>query len=380
MDLLKWKRQSSAPSLPGLAALDSPTTTSSSPAGSSPASSIHENRNSGFFTTVKRSLSRASTAPLLELEDAPTLGSPGRKVLHKQRGSFSSFDSMQRRSSITSSGTSRISRTYSMSFSSTRSSTIGIDWKTAIDWKTQQVEAHCALEADPQVLRSKPTYLVVTQDYIVKMKTKNEALTTFPQISSGSGKETTSLVPPPEPMLVIPVHMVVSVFLAESSRPSFGIEIWWKSSSARAAYNSTQIFFCLPKDRSDHMTKISQQLKAKNQEFPEASLVPLEVEAHIVKVFAEEEPGFKTCKPEIFPVVRRTSVKDDAHSSKLDKTRKVQDGSSWYLAVGRNLCYLVEAGPGSPMDVRYQSFGLVNLEIFRANWTIHEERFVLSFR
>ncbi|KAK7703918.1 hypothetical protein SLS64_008864 [Diaporthe eres] len=267
-----------------------------------------------------------------------------------------------------------------MSFSSSRSSTIGIDWKTAIDWKTQRVEAHCALEADPQVLRSKPTYLVVTQDYIVKMKTKNEALTTFPQISSGPGKENTSLVPPPEPMLVIPVHMVVSVFLAESSRPSFGIEIWWKSSSARAAYNSTQIFFCLPKERSDHMTKISQQLKAKNQEFPEASLVPLEVEAQIVKVFAEEEPGFKTCKPEIFPVVRRTSVKDDAHSSKLDRTRKVQDGSSWFLAVGRNLCYLVEAGPGSPLDVRYQSFGLVNLEVFRANWTIHEERFVLCFR
>lgn len=316
----------------------------------------------------------------MELEDAPTLGSPGRKVLHKQRGSFSSFDSMQRRSSITSSGTSRISRTYSMSFSSSRSSTIGIDWKTVIDWRTQHVEAHCALEADPQVLRSKPTYLVVTQDYIVKMKTKNEALTTFPQISSGPGKESTSLVPPPEPMLVIPVHMVVSVFLAESSRPSFGIEIWWRSSSARAAYNSTQIFFCLPKERSDHMAKISSQLKAKNQEFPEASLVPLEVEAQIVKIFADEEPGFKTCKPEIFPVVRRASVKDDAHSSKLDRTRKVSDGSSWYLAVGRNLCYLVEAGPGSPLDVRYQSFGLVNLEIFRANWTIHEERFVLSFR
>lgn len=381
MDLLKWKRQSSAPSLPGLA-LDSPTTTNSSPAGSSPASSIHENnRNSNFFTTVKRSLSRASTAPRVELEDAPTLGSPGRKVLHKQRGSFSSFDSMQRRSSITSSGASRISRTYSMSFSSSRSSTVGIDWKTAIDWKTQHVEAHCALEADPQVLRSKPTYLVVTQDYIVKMKTKNEALTTFPQISSGQGgKESTSLVPPPEPMLVIPVHMVVSVFLAESSRPSFGIEIWWRSSSARAAYNSTQIFFCLPRERSDHMARISQQLKAKNQEFPEASLVPLEVEAQIFKIFAEEEPGFKTCKPEIFPVVRRSSVKDDAHSSKLDKARKVQDGSSWYLAVGRNLCYLVEAGPGSPLDVRYQSFGLVNLEVFRANWTIHEERFVLSFR
>ncbi|KUI59824.1 NACHT, LRR and PYD domains-containing protein 12 [Cytospora mali] len=383
MDLLKWKRQSSSQSLQGLV-LDSPMT-SSSPAGSSPASSINENslRNSGFFTTVKRSLSRASTSPPSGFADTSspgTPGSPGRKVLHKQRGSFSSFDSMQRRSSVTSEGYSRVSRTYSMSFSSTRSSTIGIDWKTAIDWKTQQVEAHCPVEADPQVLRSKPTYMVVTQDYIVKMKSKADALSTFPQIGSGPGKDNNSVVPPPEPLLVIPIHMVVSVFFAESSRPSFGIELWWKSSSSRAAYISTQVFFSLPQERADQMGKIVQQLKAKNTEFPDASLVPLEVEAQIVKIFTEEEPGFKTCKPEIFPVVRRSSVRDDTHSTKMDKTRKAQDGASWYLAVGRNMCYLAEAGPGFPVDVKYQTFGLVNLSSFRAKWNLHEERFVLSFR
>ena len=267
-----------------------------------------------------------------------------------------------------------------MSFSSTRSSTIGIDWKTAIDWKTQRIEAHCPVEADPHVLRSKPTYMVVTQDYIVKMKSKADALITFPQIGAGPGKDNSSTVASPEPLLVIPIHMVVSVFLAESSRPSFGIEIWWKSSSSRAAYNSTQVFFSLPQERADLMGKIVQQLKAKNTEFPDASLVPLEVEAQIMKIFMEEEPGFKACKPEIFPVVRRTSVREDAHSAKMDKTRRAQDGASWYLAIGRNMCYIAEAGPGSPVDVRYQSLGLVNLIDFRANWTLHEERFVLSFR
>lgn len=269
-----------------------------------------------------------------------------------------------------------------MSFSSTRSSTAGIDWKTAIDWKTQHVEAHCPVEADPQVLRSKPTYMVVTQDYIVKMKSKADALAAFPQLGSSPGRENNnnSMLPAPEPLLVIPIHMVVSVFLAESSRPSFGIEIWWKSSSSRSAYISTQIFVNLPQERADQMEKIVQQLKAKNTEFPEASLVPLEVEAQIMKIFAEEEPGFKACKPEIFPVVRRTSVREDAHPTKLDKTRKAQDGTSWYLAVGRNMCYLAEAGPGFPVDVKYQTFGLVNLTSFRAKWNFHEERFVLSFR
>ncbi|ROV87357.1 hypothetical protein VSDG_09864 [Cytospora chrysosperma] len=389
MDLLKWKRQSSSQSLQVLA-LDSPMI-SDSPAESSPASSIHENslRNSGFFTTVKRSLSRSSTSPPSRTGDvsfSSIPGSPGRKVLHKQRGSFSSFDSIQRQSSITSEGYSRISRAYSMSFSSTRSSTAGIDWKTAIDWKTQQVEAHCPVEADPQVLRSKPTYMVVTQDYIVKMKSKADALTTFPQLGSGPGGDTNtisnnnSMLPPPEPLLVIPIHMVVSVFFAESSRPSFGIEIWWKSSSSRSAYISTQVFFSLPQERADQMGKIVQQIKAKNTEFPDASLVPLEVEAQIMRMFTEEEPGFKTCKPEIFPVVRRTSVREDAYPAKLDKTRKIQDGASWYLAVGRNMCYLAEAGPGFPVDVRYQTFGLVNLTSFRAKWNLHEERFVLSFR
>lgn len=260
-------------------------------------------------------------------------------------------------------------------------SSTGIDWRTAIDWKTQNVEAHCAIEPDPQVLRGKPSYLIITQDYIVKMKTRAEALAAFPQIGSVNSRQSNnSLVPPPDPVLVVPVHMMVSVFMAESSRPSFGIELWWRSSSCRAAYCSTQIFFNLPKERSDMMATMVTQLKAKNIEFPEASLVPLEVEAQIMHIFEQEEPDFKTCKPEIFPVVRRTSVKEDVHTNKLDKVRKAQDGCSWYLAVGRNLCYLAEAGPGLPIEVKYQTFGLVTLDAFRANWTFHEERFVMSFR
>lgn len=262
--------------------------------------------------------------------------------------------------------------------SSFRLPTTGIDFKTAIDWRAQRVVAHCALEADPQVLRSKPSYLVVTSDYIVKMRSRLEALAAFPQIGSVSGRDYGSMVPAPEPLHVIPVHMIVSVFMAESSRPSFGIEIWWRSATCRAAYSSTQAYFSLPQERSEMLATIVAQLKAKNVEFPEASLVPLEVEAQIMDIFAKEEPGFKTCKPEIFPVVRRTSVKEDVHSK--DKAKKSQDGSSWYLALGRNSCYLAEVDPGLPVEVKYQTFGLVTLDGFRANWSFHEERFVLSFR
>lgn len=391
MDLLRWKRQSSVQSLQALAT-DSPV--SSSPSASSPASSIHEltGRNSGFFSSVKgsvkRSMSRASTSPPTAFAEAPSTGTPvpatqaapnrmGR-VLHKH--SVSSTTSVERRrSSVTSEGRRRLSRAYSLTMTPSRPPSTGIDFKTAIDWKSQRVEAHCALEADPQV-RSRPqAYLVVTSDYIVKMRSRSEALAAFPQIGPFGGREGGGLqMPTPEPALVVPVHMIVSVFLAESSRPSFGIDIWWRSAACRAAYCSTQVFFGLPQHRSELMATIVAQLKAKHVEFPEASLVPLEVEAQILHIFAREEPGFKTCKPEIFPVVRRTSVREDVHSK--DKARKSQDGPSWYLALGRNSCYLAEVAPGLPVEVKYQSFGLVTLDVFRANWTFHEERFVLSFR
>lgn len=265
--------------------------------------------------------------------------------------------------------------------SSSRLPVTGIDFKTAIDWKTQHVESHCGLEADPQVLRSKPSYLVVTADYIVKMRSRTEALAAFPQIGSVNSRDdsgNSSMLPPPEPILVIPVHMIVSVYMAETSRPSFGLEIWWRSSTCRAAYCSTQAYFVMPQDRSEMMRTISAQLKAKSLEFPEASLVPLEVEARIMDIFSREEPEFKTCKPEIFPVVKRTSVREDVLSK--DKAKKQVDGASWYLALGRNSCYLAEVAPGLPVDVTYQTFGLVTLDSFRANWTFHEERFVLSFR
>jgi hypothetical protein len=102
------------------------------------------------------------------------------------------------------------------------------------------------------------------------------------------------------------------------------------------------------------------------------------VEARIIDIFSREEPGFKTCKPEVFPIVRRTTVREDVLTK--EKTRKSQEGASWYLALGRNACYLVEVTQGMPIEVTYQTFGLVTLESFWANWTVHEERFLLSFR
>lgn len=318
--------------------------------------------------------------------------------------------SITRGSSVSSSGKRRLSRAYSLTLGSSSSlssssagnvggvssyssftsrltipsSSGGIDFKTAINWRAQHVEAHCAVEADAAAaLRSNKTaaYLVVTSDYIVKMKSRADAVAAFPQI--GTGKDPIASITP-DPILVVPVHMLVSVFLAESARPSFGLDIWWRSPAARAAYCSTQAFFPLPADRARMMSAIVAQLKAKNAEFPEASLVPLEVEAQLVQVFAKEEPGFQgfgNCKPEIFPVVRRSSVREDVHAKEHRvRNRVLAEGCSWYLALGRNKCYLAEVAPGQPVEIKYQMFGLVTLDTFRANWTFHEERFVLSFR
>lgn len=245
------------------------------------------------------------------------------------------------------------------------------------------MEGYGPLAADPQLLRGKPTFMVATQDYIVKMKSKSDAMSAFPQMASAVS--TDSFGPVPEPILAIPAHLIVSVFQAESSRPQFGIEIWWKSPFPNIAFCSAQFFFAFPRERDVHMATIHRLAKAKSNEFKDISLVPFEVEARIRKVFAQEEPNYQSCKLEIFPVIRRATVNEDGSSKSSDKGKKGPDAASWYLAVGRNLCYFFEVAKGSELagqdiELRYQTFGLVALESFRANWSFHEERIVLFFR
>lgn len=292
----------------------------------------------------------------------------------KSRTQVSTFELPHRRSSSVSEDHGRISRA---------STTVSGSSSNSIDWRAQNLEGYGPLAADPQLLRGKPTFMVATQDYIVKMKSKSDAMIAFPQITSTAGTE--SFAPVPEPILAIPAHLIVSVFQAESSRPQFGIEVWWKAPFPNIAFCSAQFFFAFPRERDVHMATFHRLVKAKSNEFKDISLVPFEVEARIRKVFAQEEPGYQSCKLEIFPVIRRAIVNEDGGSKSSDKGKKGPDAASWYLAVGRNLCYFFEVAKGlelagQEIDLRYQTFGLLALESFRANWSFHEERVVLFFR
>lgn len=377
MDFLRRRRQNSSQSLQGMSAMDSPV---SSTAGSSPASSVYEFKSESFGfipKALRRSSSRASTIQQPLLDEKGEAPSP--RVLQKSRGSFSSFESMKRRSSMLSTTSEKFPRATRRA--STFAMTLGApSATTCIDWKTQQVEAHGALEADPQAIRGKPAYVVVTQDYVVKMRSMADAVATFPQIGNTLAGD--CLGTNPEPLLVVPIHTIISVFHAESYRPQFGLEIFWKSEHPKVTFSNVQLFYGLPRERRDVQAKIVQQIKAKNSHRQATPVVPLEVEARILQVFASAEPDYQSCKPEIFPVVRRACARDDGNLKSVDKAKKAQDGCSWYLVVGRNLCYFVEVGrsSGPGIDLRCQAFGLVTLESLLADWTHHEERFVLQFR
>lgn len=292
--------------------------------------------------------------------------------------------------SSSSSSKRRLSRAYSLSLASAKaisSSSSSFIATTGVDWRAQHVEAHCAVEADPQVLRSKAAYLVVTTEYIVKMKSRADAVAAFfPQIS---GSCDSSMPPTAEPILVVPISLLVSVFHAESARPSFGLEFWWRNRpSTQHCCCATQAFFALPADRARMRVAIHAQMKTKTA--AEAPMVPLEVEPQLMQVLAALEDRTTTKNPattlEIFPVVRRhEDVGSGAHRAAA-RNRVVEGCSSWFLALGRHACYLAEVAPAGlqggvrPGEVKCQAFGLVTLEKFRANWSVHEERFVLSFR
>jgi hypothetical protein len=377
MDMLRRKRVSlpadinARQSLPRL-----DTEQHSSSTGSSPASSV--DGKSDFFQSMvprvlrSKSKSRSST-PQSPVPDSPLAHSPSRRLLQKSHSRASSFGTVGRRGSTSSEGFGRVSRA---------STAISASSSISVDWRSQHVERHAALEADPQQLRNKPGYLVITSDFVVVFKSKADALVTFPKLGNGDMKGGLT----PEPLQVIPTHMIVAVFRAESSRPSFGIEVWWRCPYPTIAFTSTQFFFQQPIDRREVMHSILDTVKGKTREFPDASRVSFEIEDCIKRIVKEEEPGYPASEPEIFPVAYRNACQSDINTKTGDeKTKKSQDCGSYYFVVGINLCYFVEVARASsvqeaPLAVHYQSFGIVTLESFRGEWSPHEERFLLKFR
>lgn len=248
------------------------------------------------------------------------------------------------------------------------------------DWLSQKVEAVAALESDVQFMRTRTPYLAVTADYLVKLKSRSDVMALFPWLSEAAAPE--AVTSSPEPLLMIPLSAIVSVLVAESTRPSFGIEVWWKDLSGLSFHQAT-FYFNLPKERDEQMRNMVRAMRHNQHDENDAALPSPEVLKLLDTIQEAEEPGFKHRKLEVFPVVPRASMRKEYFKKPEDIAKKAHEAPAFYLAVGTYLCHLavIQKGKsGGEPTCQHKTFGLVTLESFRGDWAVHEERFNISFR
>jgi hypothetical protein len=348
--------------------MGSPSTT----LASSPTSSEGDKRGQ-FFQNFKDRARRSfsiESLPASITPREPSIGGLHSRKLSKSRNSSAAFEILSRRSS-------GVSEDY-LSRSATALSSSSV---SSVDWKSQTVEGVAPLERDPQLLRNKTPYLVVTTDYVVKVRCQSDAMALFPKLSSASRPGGTG--PAPEPLLVIPIHSIVSVFDSESTRPSFGMEIWWRVEGT-LGFKHNVFYFNLPTEREEQMQHIVRAIHVNNRETSEYTRFPWEVSAPIRRLFAVEEPSYQHQELNIFPVVPRGATKRDGLTREGEKQAKTLEGRSYYLAIGAHLCCYIEISKGQTrrgeLIFKHSCFGLVTLECFKGDWMPHEERFIIAFR
>ncbi|KAK3295555.1 uncharacterized protein B0H64DRAFT_441942 [Chaetomium fimeti] len=292
--------------------------------------------------------------------------------------SSSHIDGPSRRGSTVSDDHSRASLSTADSLSLVNASSA----TSSVDWGAQHVEGYAALESDNLLLKTKTPYLVVTTNYLIKTKSRADAATLVPGLSEGAKPESNGSTP--EPLLVIPTEAIVSVFAAESTRPSLGIEVWWKSPLAGHSFCRSEFFFTNPTQRNEQVHHIARSMRAGQQQQDEDGAVRHSqgVKVLLEKIHEVEEPRFHHRKPNIIPVVPRGATRRGYMPKLEDATKKSQEGPAFYLVVGTYLCHLVEIqkGKGGEAVCRHKSYGLATLESFKGEWVMHEERFNITFR
>jgi Ran GTPase-activating protein (RanGAP) involved in mRNA processing and transport len=250
------------------------------------------------------------------------------------------------------------------------------------DWKGQNIECHGALEPEGAV-RPKSPYLIVTRDYIIRLPSRTDAIALFPELARGTELEKVQHVT--DQPVTIPVSQVVAAFKAESTRPSFGIEIWWQS-PVNHGLSRASFFFSLPNERENVLKAVHLVLvkQATNQLGGDVAL-PADIDAHLSSIALREDPQYAHQKPEIYPVVLRSNPRGGPNQGFQDLPLKTQNGPSYYLAISANLALLVEltktaSSVSQKLASRFYKMGLASLERFDGHWTTPEQRFVLQFR
>jgi hypothetical protein len=255
---------------------------------------------------------------------------------------------------------------------------------SSVDWEAQHVEGSAPLESDTLLLKAKSPYLVVTTNYLVKTKSRADALALLPGLAAaGDSSQQGPRSSAAEPLLVVPIDTIVSVFPAEGARPSLGFEVWWRNPLAGHALCRSDFFFAHPTERNEQMHHVTRAMRASHHgEHGDPAHHSQQVRSLLDAIHAGEEPAFHHRRPDIFPVVPRGNTRKEYMSKLEEATKKYQEGPAFYLVVGTYLCHLVEIqkGKGGDPVCRHKTYGLTTLESFHGEWTVHDERFSITFR
>lgn len=244
------------------------------------------------------------------------------------------------------------------------------------------------LQEESSILKTtKKEYLVLTCVALMKFKSRLAAIEHFPQISvPTSAVEALTPVEPSsslkgfdiEAEVHIPLEGVVAVFRDEGTKPSFGLEIWWKDPQG-FAFANIELNFTLPEDRLDWLKRIEHTIKQRTRAVSEER-IPSNMEIDLAHILEAKYPQQKHTHLEIFPVVPRRPY-SRVRSNSGEVKRGWREGSSFYLAFSKNFCLLAQftkSPTGQKVNPNLVQFGLVALS--KVNGRLDDERFDLVFR
>lgn len=260
------------------------------------------------------------------------------------------------------------------------------------------------LHHESTLLKTKERFLVLTTSHLLRFKSRHAALDQFPQLSSqlavppGAGEHGLSPVDSVLSLrdlasggsgsgsgkhgaeLQIPLETVVTAFKEEGTKPCFGIEVWWKDQVDGSTFTSTDLDFNLPEERDEWLKHIRLAVKQRARSFLEDQ-TSSDVEADFAQILAAQSPQHGNVRPEIFPVVPRHPYTRAAINSSGEVKKGWRDNSSFYLALGKNVCMLAQfakSPTGQRVNPNIVKYGLVTLS--KVNAHLGDERFDLIFR
>ncbi|GKT46647.1 uncharacterized protein ColSpa_06828 [Colletotrichum spaethianum] len=349
-------------------------------------------RRSFLSKTFRKVSSSSSSTDLASMSEEASSGlhMKSKRVLHKNNGSGGSnsssiFYRLNRRASKDSSASSHMSEETPNYLS---------PQPPPPPPNPVRILKHGPLKTDSRLWKSRAEYVVLTDGHLIKFSSVEAARSNFNELAPPTARlkrsSTSSTLSQDgthsDGRVEIPLCRIVNIFNEEGVSPHFGLDVWWSETSPLVSWACTKLFFGMPAERDDWMSEIRHAIResAGSSTVPKG-LIASNVESAIYAIVAREEPSCRGCPLDIFPVVQRTTLLS-SKAENIENAKKSRDGSSYYLLLGQNKCYLVRVARTSvykaPQDIDISTvvFGLTSLVRLKATMVPHEERFVLGFR